>query len=144
MSVKHRIDIKTGSVQGAGTDENVHVEFAVDGIDLGSLTLPGSGGRFENSRFDAFIFYAPFAFQHATTCSLRIGHETNDNPDWYCEKVAISADWWAVIFEVNDWIRAGQPAKTFHRSNFDLTEVTFKAADTISLFDEQTGKPKLR
>lgn len=130
---------------GGGTDEKVRLTFGVDGILLGSISIPGGGGRFEKGSVDHFVFDARVPFGHANSVNVSISNTGTPGPEWFCAHIAVvphgpaSNTGGVRNFSVQDWIRPGEPSKRYRSMETEAIEIEFEPAETLALFDETTG-----
>jgi hypothetical protein len=139
---RHYLNIWTGTDSGAGTDETVKLYFSVEGIHLGSLSIPGDGGRFENGSVDHFVFEASPPLKHADQVAVRITNKGTPAPDWNCDAIRLSVEGNWIFFGVHDWIRPGESYKHYPASKANEVELEFEPSEELDKLDETTGLPK--
>lgn len=80
--------MKTGSVDGAGTDADV--EIMINGqATSGWYVLDNNGDDRENSQLDTYGFSTPSHLGNISSIVLRVKKADEDRPDWFLDYVEI-------------------------------------------------------
>lgn len=129
MVGEYTAHLVTGDVLGAGTDENPLFEIIgeIQGqiFFIGRLQFSGAGNLLERGSQvpDSYGCRTNGSMLDAVSCNVSLANTGTSGPDWFCEKVVWMdgdlgdvhdpANWFVAVCEINDWVRADQPAVTY-------------------------------
>ena len=75
---------------------------------------------------------------------ISISNTGTNAADWYCEEVGVAVEGEAAVqFPINDWIRAGEPGKSYPRAaRLPEESLAFEPCDGMEMIDEITRELK--
>eukprot|EP01136_Pigoraptor_vietnamica_P010420 Opistho-1_new@48017 len=107
VQVDYVVTTYTGTLDNAGTDADVYVQlYCGDGTVSDKIWLDTSNDDFEKGDIDTFLVKGP-ACAASAIARVKVGHDnTGLGPDWYLEKLTVTAGGTRYTAVARQWLKA--------------------------------------